>query len=738
VTDVNQAFDLSGVVSDFYQQVGGLDLTALLGINVGGAKKLASTVRQCFIGETCPYGNAFWNGRQMYYGEGYAGADDVVGHEMTHGVVDQYSELFYWGQSGAINESVADIMGEIVDHRHPSAGDTPTDWELGEDLPIGAIRDLSSPTSFGQPDRMTSALWDPDTAGYGDNGGVHTNSGVGNKTAYLISQGGSFNGQTVTGIDGSDAGLTKTGRLYLDVIQSLSSGSDYADLARVLDQSCQDLLAAASPGFTAADCTNVAKATSATQLRTTPTNAAQPPDAPSGCPTGTSRVVLLDSEAGTPTTTFTAVGGAWTRNSAAWGPNATSGRDSWFARDLPTVGSSRLVAAAGVALPAGQESYLWFQHWRLLDYDGGGYYDGGTVEVDDLGDGAGPLDVSGLPWVNGPSNTLFAGSGNPAGGRPAFGGDSLGWVASRVDLSSYAGRTIAPQFSLNTDSSVEYIGWWLDDVTVYTCSPAVTNTTSPTISGSPALGATLTANPGSWTPAGVTFAYQWFRGATPIAGATSATYVVAEADGGQALTVQVTGSKTGLASATATSAAVNVPLAAMSPGTPTITGSAVVGRTLSADPGDWSPAGVTFGYQWLRGGNPISGATGSTYRLQPADQGSLVTVRVTGTRTGYQSAAATSPVTGPVKGVLTAARPTISGQAVVGHQLVARPGTWSPSGVTFHFQWFRGSSPVAGATGRSYTLKGADRGSKMHVRVTGSKPGYVSRSRTSASTRPVV
>ena len=89
-------------------------------------------MRLCYTGATCPYANAFWNGKQMYYGAGFAGADDVVGHEMTHGVIDQNSELFYWGQSGAINESLADIMGEIVDHRNAwSADDDQLDARRG-------------------------------------------------------------------------------------------------------------------------------------------------------------------------------------------------------------------------------------------------------------------------------------------------------------------------------------------------------------------------------------------------------------------------------------------------------------------------------------------------------------------------------------------------------------------------------------------------------------------------------
>jgi Zn-dependent metalloprotease len=220
---VNTAYDLSGVVSDFYLQVAGTDLTELLGVQTSVGARLASTVRFCPpLGEgSCPYANAFWNGQQMFYGAGWAGADDVVGHEMTHGFVDQYSQLFYWGQSGAINESMADVIGEIIDHRR--GADDDSGWLLGEDLPVGAIRSLANPPAKGQPDSMSSSDYDDDPT-YADSGGVHTNSGVGNKTAFLISQGGTFNGQTIAGIDGADTGLTKTATLYVDVIQRLSSG----------------------------------------------------------------------------------------------------------------------------------------------------------------------------------------------------------------------------------------------------------------------------------------------------------------------------------------------------------------------------------------------------------------------------------------------------------------------------------------------------------------------------------
>ena len=478
--DVDHAYDFAGAVSTFYQAVGGLDLTALLGI--GSPKKLAATVRYCETGQSCPYANAFWNGHQMYYGAGYSGADDVVGHEMTHGVIDQYSALFYWGQSGAINESLADVIGEIVDHRTPTAGDSPGNWDLGEDLPGGPLRSMSDPTLHQQPDRMTSGLYTADTAAgsfYGDSGGVHTNSGVGTKTAYLISQGGTFNGQTITGIDGADLNLTKTATLYVEVIKRLLSGSDYADLARTLDQVCGEFVTAGTAGFTAANCTAVHQAGVATELTTTPTNAPQNADAPATCPDGTYKRVLLDGEAD-PEGTFAHDAG-WARATAAGERNATSGTSSWFAADVPTVGAATLKTQNYLDLPTGQESYLWFQRWQLVDYDvGGPGYDGGIVRLETPA----TTDLHNEPggtWVNPPQNLLPTQYGNPWGGKTAFSGDSKGWVASRRDLSDYAGQQVKLDFILATDNSVAFLGWYVDDITVYTCdlTPPPTPTPPP-------------------------------------------------------------------------------------------------------------------------------------------------------------------------------------------------------------------------------------------------------------------
>lgn len=139
-----------------------------------------------------PMDNAFWNGRAMYYGNGnthfkpLAGGLDVGGHELTHGVVQNTANLTYQGESGAINESMADIFGCMIDR---------DDWRIGEDVvllsqyPSGALRDLSNPHNGGVD--LDSRGWQPKYlsekyTGGGDNGGVHINSGIPNYAYYLL------------------------------------------------------------------------------------------------------------------------------------------------------------------------------------------------------------------------------------------------------------------------------------------------------------------------------------------------------------------------------------------------------------------------------------------------------------------------------------------------------------------------------------------------------------------------
>ena len=148
--------------------------------------------------------------------------------------------------------------------------------------------------------------------------------------------------------------------------------------------------------------------------------------------------------------------------------------------------------------------------------------------------------ASALPWVNGPNRPLEA----PNPGLLAWSGDSRGWVASRVDLSSYAGRAISPQFTLHTDSAVGFTGWFLDDIEVYTCKPSPLVAGKVVVKGRAQRGKKLTASASGW-PAGTTLAFSWLRNGMPIAKATKGTLKLGRKDVGKKISVRVTGSKAG-------------------------------------------------------------------------------------------------------------------------------------------------------------------------------------------------
>ncbi|MCM3089764.1 MULTISPECIES: M4 family metallopeptidase [unclassified Cytobacillus] len=206
------------------------------------------------------YNNAFWNGQYMAYGDGdgeffisLSAGLDVAAHEMTHGVISHTANLAYRNQSGALNESFADVFGVLVDDE---------DWEMGEDIMAPAakadgvtrLRSLSDPNSV--------VVSNPERAAYGsgvypahmdeyynmplnvDNGGVHVNSSITNHAAYLI---------------GQEVGREKLGKIYYRALTVyLTSNSDFSDARQAVVQSAIDLYgegsgeaAAANAGFDA-------------------------------------------------------------------------------------------------------------------------------------------------------------------------------------------------------------------------------------------------------------------------------------------------------------------------------------------------------------------------------------------------------------------------------------------------------------------------------------------------------
>ncbi|GAB2698620.1 protocatechuate 3,4-dioxygenase beta subunit [Microbacterium marinum] len=252
---------------------------------------------------------------------------------------------------------------------------------------------------------------------------------------------------------------------------------------------------------------------------------------------------------------------------------------------------------------------------------------------------------------------------------------------------------------------------------------------TPTISGTVKVGSTLTAKPGTWTT-GTTLKYQWSVAGTAVAGATSATFTVPASSVGKTITVTVSGSLDGYASASKTSAATAaVPLQALTAPTPTISGTPVIGSTLTAKPGTWTK-GTKLAYQWLAGGKAISGATKSTYKVTSGAANKTITVRVTGSLTGYTTTSKTSKATAAV---LKTATPKISGTAKVGSTLTAKPGTWT-SKTTFAYQWYANGKAISKATKVTYKIPKSLAGKKITVKVTGKKSGYASAAKTSAAT----
>ncbi|MGA8245306.1 MAG: glycoside hydrolase domain-containing protein [Nocardioides sp.] len=160
---------------------------------------------------------------------------------------------------------------------------------------------------------------------------------------------------------------------------------------------------------------------------------------------------------------------------------------------------------------------------------------------------------------------------------------------------------------------------------------------------------------------------------------------------------------------------------------PTVTGTTRVGMTLTASPGTWSKPGVSLTYEWLRGGLTIGGQTAPTYTLRPADQGSTISVRVRATKPDYAAATATSTPTSPVAlGLMVCPdQPTVTGRLRTGRTVTATSlGCTSPTGVAYRYRWLRDGRAIRGATHRTYTLRPADRGDHLKVRVRAELTGY--------------
>ena len=197
------------------------------------------------------YNNAFWNGSFMTYGDGDGTTFtplvtlDICGHEMTHGVTERTANLTYANESGALNESMSDVFGAMVERY--AVGQSADTWKIGEDAYTpgtsgDALRYMDDTHRGGDPDHYSERY-----TGTADNGGVHTNSGIANNVFYLIAAGGTnhVSNINVTGIGADNAAKI----WYRALTVYMTSGTTFAGARTATLNAASDLFGSSSSQY---------------------------------------------------------------------------------------------------------------------------------------------------------------------------------------------------------------------------------------------------------------------------------------------------------------------------------------------------------------------------------------------------------------------------------------------------------------------------------------------------------
>ncbi|HEX9019094.1 MAG TPA: M4 family metallopeptidase [Anaerolineaceae bacterium] len=381
-------------------------------------------------------------------------------------------------------------------------------WVLGEDATAlgGAIRDMWEPTCFGDPGKVSDPQYACNTDSQ-DNGGVHTNSGVINHTFALLTDGGLYNGQNVTGI-----GLTKSAAIYWYAERYLQTPlTDFTAHAGALEAACKALTGqplytlsvqdgppqASNERISDADCAQVHATTLATELTSPPGQcnfqpvlAKNPPVLCGGSGQG-SLITLFSDNFEPPSTGWTTGRQPGPHSNAFttpdWAvtdslPGGRSGK-AYYAVNSTAYGDCSATDASGVrmlyspviTLPDERSPYLAFEHYVATEAG----YDGGNLWIQVNG-GAWqpvlPVDIT-YNRYNASLVSTSAGNDDPLAGQFAYTGMDQGkvtgsWGQTQVMLYRYAkaGDTIRLGFYLGQDGCNGVDGWYVDNVRVYTCS----------------------------------------------------------------------------------------------------------------------------------------------------------------------------------------------------------------------------------------------------------------------------
>jgi Zn-dependent metalloprotease len=224
-----RAFDTTHAVVDFYRQCFGRN-----SVDDAGMTLMSS------IHYGVRYDNAFWNGAQMTYGDGdgkvftdFTKADDVIGHELTHGVTQFTAGLDYTDEPGALNESVSDVFGAMFHQWRRKQTVAQADWLIGAAVlgPVAIAKGYTCLRNMAQPG--SPHCLSPQPSNYRDyipGGDPHDNSGIPNHAFYLAAT-------TIGGHSWEKAGQVWYAALTSPKAQPSTGMQDFAALTRAAARS---------------------------------------------------------------------------------------------------------------------------------------------------------------------------------------------------------------------------------------------------------------------------------------------------------------------------------------------------------------------------------------------------------------------------------------------------------------------------------------------------------------------
>jgi Zn-dependent metalloprotease len=278
---------------DYYQTVhgrNGIDGNYGPGTTTAAANGVSIVASRVHFGSN--YNNAFWYQNMMTYGDGNGTTFsplttiDICGHEMTHGVIERTANMTYSRESGALNESWADIFGAMVEAYADGSVSSAT-WLIGEDAytpgtPGDALRRMDNPNAVGDPDHYSVRLYQGSCTPSSSNDycGVHTNSSISNHAYYLIANGGT---NRVSGVNVTGIGTTAAARIFYRALTTyMTSSTNFAGARTATLNAATDLY-----GSTSSQYTGVATGWCAVGVGSCPSTTPTPSPTPTATPTQT-------------------------------------------------------------------------------------------------------------------------------------------------------------------------------------------------------------------------------------------------------------------------------------------------------------------------------------------------------------------------------------------------------------------------------------------------------------------